>query len=167
MALLVADTSGLVGLGTVTDVTNPPFEALAEENEVLVPRRVVSELEDTASYDDVHGTAAGAVIDRLHDVTVVETALDATFPLDDGENAAVAAANARSADLLLCDEFNELPLVHASLEGTRLITSPTLLRVLHRRGVYTASETREVLDRMIDARSWGSNSYVRRVRETL
>lgn len=167
MALLVADTSGLVSVGTASWRDSSPFDAMAELYTVTVPALVVEELEETAAYDDVHGVAAGAVLDRLAGATVVETSLDAALPLDDGENAAVTTANARSAELLLCDEFTELPLVHASLEDTRLVTTPTLLRVLHRRGVYSAAETRDLLDRISEARSWGANSYVRRVRDSL
>ena len=39
--------------------------------------------------------------------------LDAEFPLDDGENSAVTLANDLDASLFLCDEFNQLGLIHA------------------------------------------------------
>lgn len=166
MSTVVADTSGLVSLGTVAKEPNPPLDVLTDLYTVHVPTLVVTELEDTAAYEDVHGTAARAVLSRLDTLTITDTSLDASFPLDDGENAAVTLANELQAAMLLCDEFSQLPFIHASLTDTRLVTTPTFLRVLHRRGVYTASEAEALLDGISEARSWGTNSYVRRVRET-
>lgn len=166
MSTVVADTSGLVSLGTVASEPNPPIDLLTDLYTVHVPTLVVTELEDTAAYDDVHGAAARAVLSRLETLTITDTSLDATFPLDDGENAAVTLANELQAAMFLCDEFSQLPFIHASLTVTRLLTTPTFLRVLHRHGVYSTGEARELLDLISEARSWGTNSYVRRVRET-
>jgi predicted nucleic acid-binding protein len=91
-------------------------------------------------------------------------ALDAEFPLDEGENAAITLANERDADLLLCDEFNQLGLSHASLANTRLVTTPTVLSVLVRNALLSAADARAFLDQVTDARSWDTNSYVYRAR---
>ncbi|UPM41770.1 hypothetical protein MW046_07155 [Halocatena salina] len=72
------------------------------------------------------------LIDRTGDLTVQAVDLDTTFPLDDGENAAVTLANEINATLCLCDEFNRLGLIHASLANTRFVTTPTLLSVFVR-----------------------------------
>ena len=93
--------------------------------------------------------------------------LDSDFPLDDGENAAVTLANELDAALLLCDEFNRLGLIHASLADTRLVTTPTLLSVLVRQGQLGSDQALELLDSMSEVRSWKNNSYVQRARSLL
>jgi len=140
MARVVADTSALVNLGTVADHDPSPLGCLCREYEVLVPREVVSELEDVASYADAQGQAAEAVLDRRNDLNVRRSDLGADFPLDDGENAAVTLANDTNVAMFLCDEFNRLGLVHASLIDTRLVTTPKLLAVFVRNGNLTETD---------------------------
>ncbi|MFB6072444.1 MAG: hypothetical protein ABEJ88_05685 [Halobacterium sp.] len=167
MSVLVADASALVSLGVAADATPDPLPASLSRYEVVVPEAVVAELHDVASYDDQHGRAANAVLDRADVFETAAVALDAEFPLDDGENAAVALANDRDADLFLCDEFTYLGLIHASLVDTRLVTTPTLLSVLVRTGHLSSTEARAVLDEISDLRSWETNSYVQRARSLL
>jgi hypothetical protein len=68
---------------------------------------------------------------------------------------------------LLCDEFNRLALVHASLAETRLVTTPILLTALVRNEAISSDTAEAVLAEMSDARSWSSNSYVDRAKATL
>jgi predicted nucleic acid-binding protein len=163
MAKVVADISALLSIASVPEVLQTFFE----EYEVLIPREVVNELEETASYDDEAAQASERALSRLDEDAVREAEVDADFPLDEGENAAVSLANERDADLFLCDEFNSIGLVHASLSDTRLVTTPKLLEVLVHRGVLSDEDAVEALDRMTEARSWDGNRYVRRARESL
>jgi len=163
---LVADTSALVSLGTVADADPTPLDILLDQYTVLLPEQVRVELEETASYDDRSGRAASAVLGRREAFDVRSVELDESFPLDDGENAAVALANDVGATQLLCDEFNRLALVHASLTATRLVTTPTLLAGLVNGGALPAERARELLTTISEARSWSGNSYVERARET-
>nr|WP_233340953.1 hypothetical protein [Haloprofundus sp. MHR1] len=167
MSRLVADASALVSLGVVTDDDPDPLSLCLSRYEVVVPTAVVEELREIASYDDVHGRAASAVLDRADSFTTRVADLDAEFPLDDGENAAVTLANDLDATLFLCDEFNQLGLVHASLADTRLVTTPTLLSVLVRTGQLSAADARRLLDEVSGVRSWDANSYVQRARSLL
>ncbi|MFW6321926.1 MAG: hypothetical protein ACOC0Z_08735 [Halohasta sp.] len=164
MAKLVADTSGLVSLGTAGDRTPNPLSLCVAAYDVYVPDEVIAELESLASYDDKHGRAAAAALDLRPDLTVQSVDLDATFPLDDGENAAVTLANETDAALLLCDEFNRLGLIHASLADTRLVTTPTLLSVFVRTDRLPAADAQTHLAEISAARSWDANSYVQRAR---
>ena len=166
MSRLIADASALVSLGIVTDDPDPLALCLSWY-EVIVPTAVIDELREIASYDDVHGHAASAVLDRVDAFTTQSVDLDAEFPLDDGENAAVTLANDLEAALFLCDEFNQLGLIHASLADTRLVTTPTLLSALVRTEHLSAAEARLLLDEISDARSWDANSYVQRARSLL
>ena len=167
MTRLVADTSGLVSLGIVAGRDPDPLSLCLAAYDVAVPETVVTELRDVASYDDEHGRAARAVLERTDAMSVEPVTLDAEFPLDDGENAAVTLANEDDAALLLCDEFNSLGLVHASLANTRLVTTPTLLSALVRTGELDAEAAASLLDAVSRARDWESNSYVRRARALL
>ncbi|MFC5973632.1 hypothetical protein ACFPYI_20065 [Halomarina salina] len=172
MAVLVADTLALVSLGVVAvgdseAVEADPLALCLDAYDVRAPDEVVDELDEMGSYDDRHGRAAQAVLDRVGEMTVQSVELDADFPLDDGENAAVTLANETQADLFLCDEFNRLGLVHASLADTRLVTTPTLLSVFVRAGRLEPDDARALLDDVSESRSWGANSYVQRARSLL
>ncbi|QCC51615.1 hypothetical protein [Halapricum salinum] len=163
MGTVVADTSGLVSLGIAAGDDPDPLADCLDEYNVVVPSIVFDELQEIADFEDAHGRAAAAVVDS--DATERRHAdLDEEFPLDDGENAAVTLANEIDADLFLCDEFNSLGLIHASLSNTRLVTTPTLLSVLVRRGRLSTAEAASALETISRARSWESNSYVTRAR---
>lgn len=164
---IVADTSALVSLGIVADRNPSPLALLEREYELFVPSEVDAELLDVASYDDEHGRAAEEVRNRLVEGRVFSVELDEEFPLDDGENAAVRLANERESEMLLCDEFNSLGLIHASLADTRLVTTPTLLSVFTKRGLLSPSTATGMLKAITDARSWDGNSYVQRARSQL
>jgi rRNA-processing protein FCF1 len=167
MAVLVADTSGLVSLGIAAGGKPDPLALCLDCYDVLIPATVVDELREVASHDDAHGRAATVVLDRQDRFRVRSVSLDAQFPLDDGENAAVSLANEVDAALFLCDEFNSLGLVHASLADTRLVTTPTLLSVFVRQGRLESAAARAILGTIGDARSWEANSYVERARTLL
>ena len=167
MQTLVADASSLVSLGVVADDEPDPLALCCAQYEVVVPTAVVEELQEIPSYDDPHGRAATIVLDRTEALETRAVDLDTEFPLDDGENAAVTLANDIDAALFLCDEFNQLGLIHASLADTRLVTTPTLLSILVRTEQLSATDARLLLNEISDARSWGANSYVQRARSLL
>lgn len=169
MATLVPDTSALVSLGITTegDGDADPLALCLDRYEVVVPTAVAAELREIASYDDVHARAATTVLDRTGELQTRSVDLDADFPLDDGENAATTLANDLDAALLLCDEFNQLGLIHASLADTRLLTTPTLLSILVRAETLSAADARLHLDEISAVRSRDSNSYVQRARSLL
>lgn len=167
MPRLVADSSALVSLGIVADDDPNPLSICLSRYEMAVPTAVIEELQEIASYDDVHGRAAATVLGRTEAFETRSVDLDTEFPLDDGENAAVTLANDLDAALFLCDEFTQLGLIHASLADTRLVTTPTILSVLVRTGQLSAADARMLLDEISDARSWGGNSYVQRARSLL
>ncbi len=167
MTTVIADTSGLVSLGIACGSNPDPLSLCLATYDVCVPTEVIEELQEIASYNDTHGRAATAVCDRFAEFTIRSVDLDAEFPLDDGENAAVTLANEVDAELFLCDEFNSLGLIHASLANTRLVTTPTLLSVFVRTEQLTTGQARALLEEMSRARSWDANSYVQRARSLL
>jgi predicted nucleic acid-binding protein len=165
--VVVADTSALVSLGAIADRDPSPLALLLDGYDLVVPERVAAELDETAGYDDAHGLAAERVLAQRQRFEVASVTLNESFPLNDGENAAVALANDRGAAFLLCDEYNSIGLVHASLRDVRLATTPALLAVFVENGRLSASTARGLLDAMAEVRSWTGNSYVARARETL
>lgn len=167
MARLIADSSALVSIGTVASTEPDPLSLCLEAYDLIIPTEVVTELEEIASYDDTHGHAATTVLDRSEMLSTRTVDLDTEFPLDDGENAAVTLANDLEAALFLCDEFNHLGLIHASLADTRLVTTPTLLSVFVRTGQLAPADARALLNEISAARSWDSNKYVQRARSLL
>jgi predicted nucleic acid-binding protein len=167
MTTLVADTSALVSLGMAAGDKPDPLTLCLERYDVCIPEAVRAELAAVAAHEDDHGRAATAVLDRLDNVRVVSVTLEAGFPLDEGEHAAVTLANECDAALLLCDEFNSIGIVHASLADTRLVTTPTLLSVFVRTDRLSPDAARDLLDIISAARSWADNSYVQRARSLL
>jgi predicted nucleic acid-binding protein len=167
MSILVADTSGLVSLGIVAGESPDPLSMCLTRYDVVVPTAVIDELQEIAAYEDAHGRAAELVCDRADSMTTQSVALDEEFPLDDGENAAVTLANEIDAAILLCDEFTQIGILHASLADTRLITTPTLLSVLVRTDTLPPEEARTLLAEISEKRSWSANSYVQRARSLL
>ncbi|MEY7848105.1 hypothetical protein AB7C87_02745 [Natrarchaeobius sp. A-rgal3] len=146
MSLAVADSSALVSLGVVGESHPDPLSIFLTNYDVVVPPEVVEELRDIASYDDNYGQAATVVLDRRNTLTTEAVDLDSTFPLDDGENAAVTLANESDVSLFLCDEFNQLGLIHASLANTRLVTTPTLLSIFVRTDQLSPGDALTLLD---------------------
>ena len=163
---VIADTCALVSLGCASN--RPLLELLTAEYDVVVPEVVLEELRDVAAYGDEQARGAERALQRADDFEVETVTLDADFPLDDGENAAVTVANDGTTALLLCDEFNRIGLVHASLDGTgKLATTPTFLLVLREKGLLSNEDVEIALNEIGDVRSWDGNSYVERVRNRL
>ena len=167
MALIVADTSSLISLGTVMEEQKNPLDVLLNEHQVYIPKQVSSEITDIASFTDHAAYAAQTVLDRSSEFNILATDLDEDFPLDDGENAAVRLANELDATQLLCDEFNHLALIHASMVNTRLVTTPTLLIAFVHNEYLSPKEAMYLLNLISDARSWTNNSYVAQAKLTL
>ena len=105
MSRLVADASALVSLGTVAGNEPDPLSMCLADYDAVVPTAVIQELQETASYEDAHGRAANAVLERTESLETRSVSLDSRFPLDDGENVTVTLANDIDAALVLCDEF--------------------------------------------------------------
>lgn len=109
------------------------------------------------------------MLDRVEDgdIEVRRSRLDDAFLLDDGENAAVALANDVGAAIMLCDEFDQLGLIRVSLTEVRLVTTPSLLRWFVIDELLSPPEAIDCLDAIATARSWETNRYAQRARETL
>lgn len=167
MLLIVADTSALVSLGVIGSHESNPLDILLASHRVIMPEHVVQELTATSSYNDEQGNAASEALERQSAFEIHVTDLDESFPLDDGENAAVSLANELEADQLLCDEFNQIALIHASLVTTKLVTTPTLIASLVQSKQLSKDTGKRFMEEISQCRSWDKNKYVQRANSLL
>ncbi|WP_353635010.1 hypothetical protein ABSL23_05690 [Halobacterium sp. NMX12-1] len=172
---VVADTSALVSLAVpradaAVDTDTPdPFQYLLTSCEVFVPPEVVAELRDITQYQDIHAAAANNVLAARGHYTVEdpyerENTPDSrpTFGLDDGETDGIVLANALGVDGVLTDEFGgtNFPLIHAVLQGPRIVPTPRLIVDYARNGHLSAEEARTLITAISPHRSWEHSPYV-------
>jgi predicted nucleic acid-binding protein len=175
---VVADTSALVSLAVsradaAVDTDTPdPFQYLLTSCEVFVPPEVVAELRDITQYQDIHGTAASNVLAARGRYTVEDPYERAdtpdsrpTFGLDDGETDGIVLANALDVDGFLTDEFGgtNFPLIHAVLQGPRIVPTPRLIVDYARNGYLQHEAARTLITTISSHRSWENSSYVTRL----
>ena len=180
---IVADTSALVSLAVPRDddtydtATEPdPLQYLLTSCDVLVPPEVVTELQDLSQYQDVHGAAATNVL-TARDFYAVEDPYERTetpdsrptFGLDDGETDGIVLANARDGDGFLTEEFGgtNFPLIHAVLQGPRIVPTPRLISEYAWNDHLTDEAARTLFSVISPHRSWNTSPYVAQVRDRL
>ena len=179
---VVADTSALVSLavpradGAIDADTPDPLQYLLTSCDVFVPPEVVAELSDIAHYQDIHAAAAStAMAARTHytvkDPYTREDTLDSrpTFGLDDGETDGIVLANALDVDGVCTDEFGgaNFPLIHAVLQGPRIVPTPRLICDYARNGHITHEEARRLITAIGSHRSWENSPYVTQLLQRL
>lgn len=173
---VVVDTSALVSLGVPsadagydTDSSPDPLQYLLSSCEVTVPPEVISELQDIAQYDDIHGASANNVL-AARDYYVVQDPYERVetpesrpaFGLDDGETDGIVLANALEVDGFLTDEFGgtNFALIHAVLRGPRIVPTPRLLCEYARSGHMTHEKAHALITAISPHRSWDDSPYV-------
>jgi len=173
---VVGDTSALVSLAVpradpkFDTVSRPdPLQFLLTSCDIGVPPAVVTELQEIAQYQDIHGAAASNVLaaDAHYTVEDPYQRTDCpdtrpTFGLDDGETDGIVLANGRDVDGFLTDEFGgtNFALVHAALRGPRIIPTPRLVCDYARNGYLTHDDARLLIDTIGSHRSWENSPYV-------
>ncbi|MFC5368545.1 hypothetical protein [Salinirubrum litoreum] len=148
--MIVVDTSAFVSLG-VGDVLHP----IAREFDLGTTKTIVTELEETAEYDDRHGRAAAVALDVVSEMTVVDSTDESlvTSRIDAGEASCVAAVRNHGATFLVTDDFRALPELQALVDAD-VALSPILLRASVRRSVLTEAQARAALQTIADERDW-------------
>lgn len=180
---VVADTSALVSLavpradGEYDTTTAPdPLQYLLIACEVSVPPEVISELHDIKQYQDIHSAAANNVL-AAEDYYTVEDPYERsdtpesrpTYGLDDGETDGIVLANALDVDGFLTDEFGgtNFALIHAVLQGPRIVPTPRLLCDYARNGHMTHTGARTLIRTISSHRSWDNSPYVAQLLDQL
>ena len=172
---VVADTSALVSLAVpradaaVGTGVPDPLQYLLTSCEVFVPPDVVTELRDITQYGDIHAAAANNILSARGHYTVEDPyerdeTPDSrpTFGLDDGETDGIVLANALDVDGFLTDEFGgtNFPLIHAVLQGSRIVPTPRLIVDYARNGHLSRESARTLITTIGPHRSWENSPYV-------
>jgi len=179
---VVTDTSALVSLAVpradaAVDTGAPdPLQYLLTSCDVFVPPEVVEELRDITQYLDIHAAAASNVLAARNYYTVEDPyerddTPDSrpTFGLDDGETDGIVLANALDIGGFLTDEFGgtNFPLIHAVLQGPRIVPTPRLICDYARNGHMTKEEARTLITTISPHRSWEDSPYVTQLLQRL
>jgi hypothetical protein len=146
-----------------------PLQYLLTSCDVFVPSTVLDELRDLTQYQDIHGAAARNLLAASNHYTVEDPYERADTPdarptlgLDDGETDAIVLANALAVDGVLTDEFGgtNFPLIHAALQGPRIVPTPRLICDYARTGHLTNEAAQTLLTTISSHRSWEDSPYV-------
>lgn len=161
--MLVADTSALISLA-VGDV----LDTVLDEFDVVTTDVVVTELRETAAYEDVHGDAATTVLAYIDDIERldVDGSEFVSSRVDEGEASCTAAVRAVDAPFLLTDDFRALPELQVLIDGD-VALSPIVLRALVKRGTLTSEEANRTLDAIATDRDWLGAPIYRYARQLL
>ena len=149
--MIVADTSALISLATADVLT-----IVLDEFAVHTTETVMSELNDTAAYDDAAGTAATQGLEqqeRLTVHTVDEVNVPTTSRVDIGEGSCVVLVNRIDAGFLITDDLRALPELQ-QLCNANVAISPIVLKALVNRGVLTNEEAKDRVDQLAETRDW-------------
>ena len=148
--MLVVDTSAFISLAV-----GGAIEETVDEFHVITTRSVMRELEQTADYDDRHGSGAADVAARRASFEVVDANGErfVTSRIDAGEASCVAAARELDADFCVTDDYRALPEIEA-LVTAPVVVSPIVLRALVKRERLTEEDARAIFERIAEGRDW-------------
>jgi predicted nucleic acid-binding protein len=158
--MIIADTSALISLATVS-----VFDTVCAEFDIHTTSVVVAELEETAEFDDPHGTAATRVRGALDAVTIHDISGEMrSSRIDPGESSCLALDRETCAEFLITDDVRALPELR-TLSDAQVALSPIVLRALCKRGVVSNEEAIELVDRLAETRGWLDAPIYRRARD--
>jgi predicted nucleic acid-binding protein len=158
--MIVADTSAVVTLAS-TEVIG----TVLEEFDVHTTQIVISELDETAEHEDVHGEAAERVLEIADRITIHDT--DESFRLsriDKGEASCVTLTRQMEVDFLIMDDLRALPEIQ-ELVDSKVAISPIVLKALAKREVLEVEQAEEKLDLIADRRDWLGAPIYRRAKQ--
>ena len=148
--MIIADTSALISLATADTL-----HLVLEEFDIYTTETVLTELENTAEYDDSHGKAAQKALDHREQFTVHKTQDPEiqSSRVDDGEATTTVLVQQLDADFLITDDLRALPELQA-LTDAQVAISPIVLKALVKRSVLTHSEAETRLESIAETRDW-------------
>jgi len=159
--MIVADTSALITLATAETI-----ETVLDEFDVHTTETVISELQETAKHQDVHGEAAEHVLEHSDEITVHETK-DTGFEssrIDSGEASCATLTCQTEADFLITDDLRALPELQ-ELVDAKVAISPIALKALVKRDVLESEEAEQKLEAVAEKRDWLEAPIYRRAKQ--
>lgn len=159
--MIVADTSALVTLAIAETI-----ETVLEEFDVHTTQTVISELQETAEHQDVHGEAAEHVLEHSDTISVHEVE-DTDFEssrIDRGEASCAILTRQTEAGFLITDDLRALPELQ-ELVDAKVAISPIVLKALVKRDVLETEDAERILDTVAEKRDWLGAPIYRRARQ--
>jgi len=122
-----------------------------------------------ADHQDAHLDEAMATVVDRYGLETVRTVIQRVLVDEEPFRTAMADLVVDNVDGFLPDEFGgtNFPLIHAVLQGPRIVPAPRLISEYARNGHLTDEAARALLSVISPHRSWDTSPYVAQVRERL
>lgn len=155
---VIIDTSSLISL-----VHGELLESVLSGFEVVVTKTVLSELEETAQFEDEGGEAAATVLKHQDELKISKAPREGvrevlTGSLDIGEATCIVLAKARGEgiDALISDDFKAMAHLeyYSNKEEFDLGPCAVLIRALQLRGDLSKKKAGEAFERIAEKRDW-------------
>lgn len=148
--MIVADSSALISLASI-DI----LDLFLSEFDVHTTDTVIQELEETAGYDDLHGTAAATVLSNRDRLTIhhVDNVRFSSSRIDQGEGSCGRLTNQEDAEFLITDDLRALPELQFVADA-QVVISPVILKALVKRNVIEHEQAKDRLARLAESRDW-------------
>lgn len=160
--MIAADTSALISLASV-DL----LDTLLAEYDVHTTETVINELEDTSSYNDIHGEASETVLNLIDQITVHQ--VEGEFKssrVDQGEGTCALLTKEIDAEFLITDDLRALPELQ-TVADAKVAISPIILKAFVKRDVLEQQEALTKLDELAERRDWLGAPIYRKARNLL
>jgi len=160
--MIAADTSALISLASV-DL----LDTLLAEYDVHTTETVINELEDTSSYNDIHGEASETVLNLIDQITVHQ--VEGEFKssrVDQGEGTCALLTKEIDAEFLITDDLRALPELQ-TVADAKVAISPIILKAFVKRDALEQQEALTKLDELAERRDWLGAPIYRKARNLL
>lgn len=145
MTIFAIDTCSLIALHY-----SGYLEAVVKNIDIVITKKVYSELEEMENFSDDDGSAAHEVLKFMQKVTIIETQLKPT-----GEEELVEVALQHKCDFIVSDDIRAISKLRKA--HVPLIFSTHLLYYLYRAGVISKMNGLIALEKMRSKRTWKEN----------
>ena len=143
MTIFAVDTCSLIALHY-----SGHLEAIYKNMNLIITRKIYSELEEMRKFSDDDGAAAEGILGSVPGITVVETR-------PTGEEELIEPALHKKCDFIVSDDLRALSKLTKA--GIPVIFSTHLLYYLYRKGIISKDDSMIALEKMRNRRSWKEN----------
>ena len=126
------------------------LEIIIKNVNLLITKKIVSELEEISAINDNDGGAAGHVLRSLSGLSILETT-----PKSSGEEELIEVALQERCDFIVSDDIRAIPKFKRA--NLSIIFSSHLLYYIYREGIISKVEGLVALEKMRTKRSWKEN----------
>ncbi len=145
MTIFAIDTCSLIALQY-----SGYLEIIIKNVNLLITKKIVSELKEISAIHDDDGRAAGDVLRSLSGLSIIETT-----PKYSGEEELIEVALQDRCDFIVSDDIRAIP--KFKTVNLPIIFSSHLLYYIYREGIISKVEGLVALEKMRTKRSWKEN----------